>query len=182
MTFAAEIESALRLYEPTDPRERVFLDRMRELNRHPDAHVRHHFEPGHFTASAFILSPDRDSVLLIFHKKLGKWLQPGGHVDPGDASPLGTAEREVLEEVGLHDLTSPPSAASVFDIDVHPIPARATEPAHEHFDLRFLFVAPSRDFDTTSEVGGAKWVRLLELPRVTDDESVLRAIRKIQGF
>jgi hypothetical protein len=70
----------------------------------------------------------------------------------------------------------------VFDIDVHPIPARATEPAHEHFDLRFLFVAPSRDFDTTSEVGGAKWVRLLELPRVTDDESVLRAIRKIQGF
>src|SRR5207249_5118 len=150
VTFAATVATLLGPYAPADPRERDFRTRMLELNRQPGAWERSHFEPGHFTASAFILSPDLESLLLIFHDKLRRWLQPGGHVDPGDASPLETARREVSEEVGLVNTTSAPSSPAVFDIDIHLIPARAFEPAHEHFDFRFLLLSPTYEFRATS--------------------------------
>lgn len=180
--FGRRLEAALSNYVPTDPRELHFRERMLELGRHAHASERQHFEPGHFTASAFVLSPERDSVLLIFHRKLHKWLQPGGHIEPGDASPLDSARREVEEEVGLSasDLATP--TESIFDIDIHPIPARANEPAHEHFDVRFVFVASTRLFAAAPEVVDAKWVAVHAVSRSTDDESVLRAIRKLDAF
>lgn len=140
---------------------------------------RGHFVPGHFTASAFVLPPERDALLLIFHKKLSLWLQPGGHVEPGDASILAAARREVAEEVGLHDLSLIGGEGALFDIDIHPIPARIDEPAHEHFDVRFLFQASSREFSESDEVAGARWVPRSEIAASTSDESVRRAARKI---
>jgi 8-oxo-dGTP pyrophosphatase MutT (NUDIX family) len=177
--FLSRVEALLSDYAPVDPNEVSFRERMLELGRRHGALERSHFEPGHFTVSAFVLSPERDSVLLIFHKKLSRWLQPGGHVEPSDAHPRDTARREVLEEVGIAAMSLVLPRESIFDIDIHPIPSRPSEPAHEHFDLRFLFVAESREFAATSEVADAKWVKLAELPTATKDESVLRAIRKV---
>ena len=90
-----------------------------------------------------MLSPDRRDLVLIHHKKLGIWVQPGGHVEPSDEDLLGAARREVLEEVGLSDLEPLPSpgGSPLFDVDIHAIPARKADPAHEHFDVRFAFVA-----------------------------------------
>src|ERR1700709_1998729 len=107
---------------------------------------RAHFTPGHFTASAFVLSPDRHDVILIHHKKLGIWVQPGGHVEASDADLASAARREVAERVGGGGLASLGPDVALSDVDTHAIPARKSEPAHEHFDTRFAFVARTRDF------------------------------------
>ncbi len=139
---------------------------------------RAHFQPGHLTASGFVLSPEGDALLLIFHKKLGIWVQPGGHVEPSDRSLLEAARREVREEVGL-DL-SLDEASGIFDLDVHTIPARKDEPSHEHFDVRYCFRSPTRDFVRTDEVADVRWAPLAEIDQLTSDESVLRAARKLR--
>jgi 8-oxo-dGTP pyrophosphatase MutT (NUDIX family) len=169
--------TALESYLPGDVREAGFRRRMLELLRLPLSTSRRHFEPGHFTASAFVVSPERDAVLLIFHKKLGIWVQPGGHIEPTDESLLGAAQREVAEEVGLE--LDADGAATIFDLDVHAIPARKDEPAHEHFDVRFCFHSPTRAFAQSDEVADARWAPLAELEQLTCDESVLRAARKL---
>jgi 8-oxo-dGTP pyrophosphatase MutT (NUDIX family) len=98
--------------------------------------------PGHVTASAWILSPDGGSCLLTRHKKLGKWLQLGGHVD-GEQRVERAALREAREESGLQsfELLAPGRELLPLDLDVHPIPARGREPGHLHWDVRFLLRA-----------------------------------------
>ncbi len=105
---------------------------------------------GHITASAWVLDHTQTHAALLHHKKLNLWLQPGGHVEEHDSSWFDASKRELQEETGLAELTlSPVFGDQLFDVDVHAIPARvatptrADEPAHYHFDLRFLFVAPS---------------------------------------
>lgn len=171
--------AAIGDYQPSDARELGFRQRMLELLALPAPTSRQQFVPGHLTASAFVLSPERDAVLLILHKKLQLWLQPGGHIEPNDASLLAAARREVAEEVGL---VLPESVTgAVFDLDIHRIPARKDEPAHEHFDVRFCFHSPSLAFVTNDEVVDARWAPLSEIDRVTSDESVLRVVRKLLG-
>jgi 8-oxo-dGTP pyrophosphatase MutT (NUDIX family) len=148
---------------------------MHELARvGPRALERSHWVPGHFTASAFVLSPDSCELLLIYHGKLSRWLQPGGHFDAADASPEAAARREVREETGLDDLEL--ARPGLFDVDIHPIPARREDPEHEHFDLRFLFRARSRALVAGDDAHAAKWVRLSE---IESDASVMRAVAKI---
>jgi 8-oxo-dGTP pyrophosphatase MutT (NUDIX family) len=169
--------AAIAGYQPDDPRERGFQQRMLQLLTMAAPTSRNHFVPGHLTASAFVLSPARDALLLILHKKLGLWLQPGGHIEPSDESLAAAARREVAEEVGL---ALPASAeGAIFDLDIHAIPARRDEPAHEHFDVRFFFQAPTLGFSTNDEVVAARWAPLAEIDRLTTDESVLRVARKL---
>jgi 8-oxo-dGTP pyrophosphatase MutT (NUDIX family) len=122
----------------------------------------------------------RENVLLILHSKLGRWLQPGGHVDADDPSVIAAACREVLEETGL-DVS--PLAANLLDVDVHAIPARSAMPSHEHFDVRFAFQAAHTDARAGSDATQARWVPIAELlaggPQLPTDESVLRAVRKL---
>lgn len=106
---------------------------------------------GHLTASGWVVGPDGESVVLIHHRKLARWLQPGGHAD-GDSNLLRVAAREVEEETGLKDLEGydaikgkfvPLRTEAIellpFDLDAHLIPATTDFPAHIHFDYRFLF-------------------------------------------
>jgi 8-oxo-dGTP pyrophosphatase MutT (NUDIX family) len=180
MEYSQDLRELLEAYAPSDARETLFRARMLELADTPRPFDRSSFEPGHFTASAFIISPERDALLLVHHKKLGLWLQPGGHIDPSDASALEAARREVMEEVGVRELRLASHDRALFDIDIHPIPAHGREPAHEHFDLRFLFVAEHRGFSASEEVAAARWVPLGELDAITQDASVRRATGKIR--
>lgn len=172
--------AALSAFAPTDERERGFRARMLALLEHDeDVFARSSFAPGHFTASAFILSPDGDELFLIRHPKLGLWLQPGGHVEPTDADVLAAARREVREEAGLDEAALHPACPGVFDVDIHPIPARKDEPAHEHFDVRFLFRAPAKDaVRAGEEVHGGRWVKVAAIEDAGSDGSVTRAATK----
>jgi len=182
------IRELLRGYTPANATEARFVERMLELSRAEGACERSHFSPGHFTASAFVLSPDRRDLVLIHHKKLGIWVQPGGHVEPSDEDLIGAARREVLEEVGLGELEAMSAArpgamgSGVFDVDIHTIPARKADPAHEHFDVRFAFVAQSRTLVHSDEVADLRWVQLSEIEQMGTDESVLRAVNKLRAL
>ena len=178
MSRASALARSLRAHATDDALERDHRERMLRLSElAADPFARSCFEPGHFTASAFVLSPSRDALLLIHHKKLDRWLQPGGHVEPEDTDMLAAARREAAEEVGLRELAA--GRDDPFDLDVHDIPARPDEPAHAHFDVRFLFVAPTLAFALSAESKAARWVALTELSGPGVDASVARAARKL---
>ncbi len=150
----------------------------------PAVFERSFFDPGHFTASAFVLSPDRRELLLILHKKLGLWLQPGGHIEEKDVSWQQAACREVEEETGLTDLTL---LRELVDIDIHEIPANSREPQHRHFDLRSLFQSTTIEVHAGDGVAQARWFPLdllvsseggILAEGVGTDESVVRVARR----
>lgn len=163
-------------YEGRHPSERMCVERIRELVRkHADCFDRGCL-PGHITASAWILSPDRQRFLLTHHRKLGRWLQLGGHAD-GDPDVFAVAQREAREESGL-DAFEPLDDLPI-DVDVHRIPARPGEPAHEHHDIRFLLVAVSdREVVVSDESHALSWFEWDVLESDFQEESLLRMARK----
>ncbi len=134
---------------------------------------------GHVTGSAWIVNKARDVALLTHHKKLNIWVQLGGHAD-GDSNIQRVAEREALEESGLMDLVT--VSPEIFDIDIHEIPARKTEPAHYHYDCRFLIQAETEDYTVSDESHDLKWIPLADMSTYTTEESVLRMVRKTASF
>ena len=136
--------------------------------------------PGHLTGSAWILSPDHGSVLLVHHRKLGRWLQPGGHAD-GDADLFRVAVREAREETGLVTFETLPGGdpPAPLDLDIHEIPPHGGEPAHLHLDVRFLLVAAPGEVPRVSEESAAiRWVPRERLGETSDEESLLRMERR----
>jgi 8-oxo-dGTP pyrophosphatase MutT (NUDIX family) len=110
--------------------------------------------PGHFTGSAWLVDRDGRRVLLTHHRKLERWLQLGGHAD-GDANLARVALREAEEESGLRDLIV---EREIFDLDRHVIPARANEPEHFHYDVRFVVrVTGSEAFVLSEESHALAW-------------------------
>jgi 8-oxo-dGTP pyrophosphatase MutT (NUDIX family) len=166
----------LRAYAPADERETAMRARLVAfVAAYPDAFERA-LAVGHVTASAWIVDPSRTRALLAHHRKLGKWLQLGGHAD-GDPDVRGTALREAREESGLTSLRF--ASDAIYDLDVHPIPARPGEPAHDHYDVRFAFEAdPEEPLTASAESHALAWVALDDLPSYGADESVLRLARK----
>ena len=129
--------------------------------------------PGHFTGSAWLVDRTGTRVLLTHHRKLNKWLQLGGHAD-GDADMARVALKEAEEESGLHDLQV---ESEIFDLDRHEIPARADEPAHWHYDVRFVVRARGSDSFTISDESHALAWR--EIADVAVDESVDESVQRM---
>lgn len=131
---------------------------------------------GHLTGSAWIVDTARTHVLLTHHRKLGKWLQLGGHAD-GDLDLAAVALREAQEESGLSRLRF--ISSELFDVDRHWIPARASEPAHWHYDLRFLLEGTREEpLIVSSESKDLQWIDLSRIHELTTEESILRLVRK----
>src|SRR5712691_1324612 len=135
MERKAELLEELRRYHPADSREAEHKGAMLDLLSYgKDPFSRSGFEPGHVTASCFIVDPASRRVLLHHHRRLGRWLQMGGHVE-NDESTRAAALREATEESGLKDLEL---IDSVIDLDVHTIPYGKGEPDHTHYDVRYV--------------------------------------------
>lgn len=131
---------------------------------------------GHVTGSAWIVDGSGTQVLLTHHRKLDAWLQLGGHAD-GDPDVLAVALKEAREESGLHDFE--PESGGIFDLDIHPIPAREDAPRHLHYDVRYvLHASGSVDYIVSEESHDLRWVALDEVAALTRDESMLRMVRK----
>ncbi|MBI5158364.1 MAG: NUDIX hydrolase [Acidimicrobiia bacterium] len=177
----SELLRLLTAYDPLEPDEQRYRRQMLDAAAVTvDPFDRGEYVPGHFTASAFIIHPDGDRVLLIHHGKIGIWVQPGGHVDPGDPGLIEAAMREVAEETGVADLT--PIGDGLFDIDIHEYPESPEQSRHLHFDLRFGFVAGSGVLAATEEVKDCRWVRLDELESLGVGRSVTRPVSRLLGY
>ncbi|MCY2960484.1 MAG: NUDIX hydrolase [Planctomycetota bacterium] len=166
-------------WSPRNPAQALERDRIVAwIDRYPaDAHRRTRLE-GHLTASVLVVDPERGAGLLTHHRKLGRWLQLGGHCD-GDANLARAALREAVEESGIADLRIDPHP---LDVDVHAIPARPGEPEHWHLDTRFLVLAPPGCVEALSEESLAlRWFRPDELVRIPTDGSVQRLFEAAFG-
>lgn len=130
----------------------------------------------HVTASAWVVNADRSRTLLTHHRKLGIWVQLGGHVDAGEDW-RDAALREAREESGLHDFRFIERGA--FDLDIHALPGRKDAPAHLHYDLRFILEADDGlPLSVSEESRDLRWVSLAELRDYSREESIERMAKK----
>ena len=143
------------------------------IDAHPDA-LHRSCGDGHLTGSALVVDAAGESIVLLFHTKLRRWLQPGGHAD-GEGDLSGGALREASEESGIEGLRVVPTVA---DIDIHRVEP-PSEPAHLHLDVRYVVVAPEGARLVGNEESlDLRWVPLDEIERWEADESVLRLVRR----
>ncbi len=168
-------------YAPSDAAEAASVERLRELlARAPDPFTRD--VPDHVTASAVVARSDGSMFLLVHHRRLDRWLQPGGHVEPEDASVFEAARREAAEETGVTAFDAP-SGGRILDVDVHPVPPRGGKPGHVHHDVRFLLTTTAEAVSpAAAEVRDARWFTAVEALAEGGDESVRRALRKAIGL
>ena len=172
-----ELKARLAEYRRRWSEERETVTRFEAfVAAHPDSFERS-CTVGHITGSAWIVNRAGDRVLLTHHRKLGRWLQPGGHSD-GNPDTLKVALREAREESGL-DVRA--LDETIFDLDMHLIPARGGEPAHCHYDVRFLVQAMEDRFHVSEESFALAWVPAGKVGVFTNHESVLRMARKWQA-
>jgi len=151
------------------------------VERHEDCFFRELW-PVHVTGSTWVVNSRRDKVLLLHHKKLDQWFQPGGHAD-GDADILKVALKETSEETGLDPGHIRLVSGNVFDVDIHTIQANAHDPRHEHIDVRFLVeiddsvVVPGND-----ESHDVVWVSLNQVSRYNNNRSTYRMLEKTRAI
>ncbi len=148
------------------------LDRQQILDlidEHADIAVRT-CRPGHLTGSAFVVDSSRMMCLLLFHTKLQRWLQPGGHAD-GDTNLAHVALREAEEETGISGLRV---VIPAIDVDIHLVDP-PKEDAHLHLDVRYLVIAPAgSEPEGNHESQALRWVTEAELLDFDVDDGLRR--------
>jgi 8-oxo-dGTP pyrophosphatase MutT (NUDIX family) len=162
-----ELAEVLRKHVAADDREEADRIAMLRLAAELERPTSRHQPRAHFTGSAFVVDDACERMCLVWHLKLDRLLQPGGHVEGTDVSLEAAALREAHEETRL-ELALHPTAPRPFDLDIHEIAARPGEPAHFHLDVRYLLVGNGEPCD------GAAWYPL-DHPV---EESVARLVRK----
>ena len=174
--------AALDNHHPRDACEATYLHIVRTfVAAQCEAFWQRTTPQGHVTGSAFVINAARTHTLLLHHAKLNIWVQPGGHLDQSDASPAAGAIREAIEETGILSLTL--ATDRLFDVDVHQIPERnkngICEPAHYHFDARYLVVAEQDNVEISAESLGFRWVALTELAAGKNESGLVRMAKKV---
>jgi 8-oxo-dGTP pyrophosphatase MutT (NUDIX family) len=184
MSHAVSLADSLESHVPSDEEEARDLAQIRSFVAAHEKPFDRAILEGHLTGSAITVSHDGSRVLLLHHRKLDRWLQPGGHGDPGETTGEEVALREALEESGIRGLALHPRAPRPLDVDVHDIPARAQEPAHQHLDLRYLFVAPADAViaPDLAELHEIRWVRWDEADALGPDHGLRRALAKARAI
>jgi 8-oxo-dGTP pyrophosphatase MutT (NUDIX family) len=145
----------------------------------PNPFSRCHFTPGHITCTGLVLAPDGEKLLIVHHRRLDRWLLPGGHVEPEDAEIWDAARREVIEETGA--LLLPDADPPLVSMDVHGIPSNGREPYHLHHDLLFAFRASSDSVRCSPESREVRWCTAAEFDRYALPHNIRRAYFRVVG-
>ncbi len=161
MTLHTSAAAELRAWSPSAAAQAELRDAFLDhLEAHADG-VWRTCAPAHLTASAVILDPVQRAILLVLHRKVGRWLQPGGHCEVRDANLGAAALREGSEESGVDGLVLVPG---ILHVDRHPAPCNPGV-VDEHFDVRYLVMAPAGSVAVASEESlDAWWFGWDELP------------------
>jgi 8-oxo-dGTP pyrophosphatase MutT (NUDIX family) len=179
-----DLVARLQGHRAADEKEAADLRRILDfVSRHHDPFDRRIAE-GHLTGAAFVVSACGGRVLLVHHRKLRRWLQPGGHAEPGESSGEAVALREAREETGIADVALHTDAPRPLDVDVHDIPAHGADPAHAHLDLRYLAVAPADCVARVApdESDALRWFTWAELETLDLDPGLRRGLRKARSY
>jgi 8-oxo-dGTP pyrophosphatase MutT (NUDIX family) len=150
------------------------------LAARPEDACRRSCAAGHLTASALLIDHQRRNVLLTLHPRVGRWIQLGGHCEPGDDTLIAAALREATEESGIEGLVVDPDP---LHLDVHPITCSLGVPTR-HLDVRYLVHAPRGAIERISEESqDLRWWPLDRLPSDTDGipDLVVRASVRLTG-
>ena len=168
------VVAALEGLVPADAGQAELRERMVHFaSTHPDALWRSCHD-GHFTASSLVVDARAEQVLVLFHAKLQRWLQPGGHID-GNADLAASALREATEETGIDGLRV---VVPAVDLDVHEVRPPREHP-HLHLDVRYVVLAPEGATAVANHESEAlRWVRPDELASLHADEGLVRLTRR----
>jgi len=174
MNNRQQLLEALQAHQPFDANEAAMLQQMIQfVEDSPLAYSRENLA-GHITASAWIVNPAFDQVLMLHHAKLNKWLQPGGHAD-GNENLFEVVKSELEEETGIAGIADP----QLFDIDIHAIPARGEVPEHLHYDVRFLVVVSAdQAFMRNEESNDLNWFPLQDILKLNGESSIARMVNR----
>lgn len=168
----------LEKHSPIDDNESKMTNDIIEFVKSNEDCFKRELLIGHVTGSAWIVNDTRTHVLMMHHRKLNQWFQPGGHCD-GDPDVLNVALKEANEETGLKNLKV--VNGEIYDVDVHQIPERKGVPAHYHYDVRFLIEADMNEqLIVTEESNDLAWVSIGKVAEHNDSESIMRMARKMK--
>ena len=176
MSYSNQLLSLLNDYKPSDPNEILCKSEMIAFAKAHSNCFERTLSIGHFTASSWVISKDGSKALLMHHTKLDRWFQLGGHAD-GDSDLLAVAIKEAREESGIEGIS--PVSAQIFDIDIHEIPANSRDPAHFHYDVRFLLqVVSDEEVIQNRESKELRWISRAGDNLPTSEPSVTRMFDK----
>ena len=172
----------IKIYKPYDNKEKENVQKVKYfLENYTNCYDRSNLE-GHITAGAFV-GDKQGNILLNHHKKSGLWFQFGGHSD-GEEDSLNVAKREIMEEAGIINFEL--GINSIFDVAVMRIPysAKKNEPEHWHYDVNFLFIVESHNYEMSNESMEIKWVTIDEALKLIDknDYGMIRMVKKYKKF
>ena len=170
------LKQLIKNYAQAYPEEKAPHDMLKFLDKDNGCFSRNSYN-GHFTGSAWIVSPDRSRILMTHHKKLEKWIQLGGHAD-GEDDLLKVALREAKEESGIQQFKV--LSEEIFDLDIHEIPQNNSELGHLHYDVRFLIEAdPTGEAVIISDESyDVTWIPLADVVKLNPEVSIQRMIKK----
>jgi 8-oxo-dGTP pyrophosphatase MutT (NUDIX family) len=182
MRSTAEALSLVEVFVPA-PEDEKSRELILALIRETEAPFsRRQFHPGHITCTAVVLDPAGRRVLLMHHRRLRRWLLPGGHVEEDDATLGDAARREAVEETAVRIACG--GAAKMVGMDVHGIPAnkKKGEPFHLHHDLIFAWAAESDVVARSEEAPEVVWCGAGEFEKYAVPGSIVRAAgRAMEG-
>lgn len=133
---------------------------------------------GHVTVSTWVVAPDFQHILLVHHKKLDKWLQIGGHIEPCDNDIVSAAKRELYEEAGIENFCM--FSNGIYDVDAHLIPGNHEEKAHCHYDIRLAaMVSLEEKLSINNEIKEIKWLSINSIDEFCVNKSMIRMAQKM---
>ena len=175
-TAMKDLKQLLKIYIQKNPYEINAIKMLNFFDNHDGCFEKDNL-PGHFTGSAWVISPDKNKILMTHHKKLNMWLQLGGHAD-GEKDLKSVALKEAKEESGFNNFSI--LSEEIFDLDIHKIEAMNEEPEHLHYDVRFLLEADPNEQDIiiSEESHDVKWIHLDDVLEYNSEESISRMVKK----